>query len=328
MTANKQLLSQHGAELLQAAEDSGAFLRFEASSVGAVPVIKVLRESLAAARITGVMGIVNGTTNYILSAMAQSGAEYAPTLARAQELGYAEADPTEDVTGKDAAAKMAILSSIAFHSRVNLERRRTPGHRVDHRRRRGLRQGPRPRAQAARRGQADRGPRQRARLPLLHSDRASAGRRLGRLQRRVPRVGQLRQHHALRPRRRRHADRLGGDRRRHLDRQHGGRRLHSQLHLLQGPRLLPQRRGRLALLPARACGRRARRAGRHRRRVRTRGREHPVHAAERRRRRRAARARLHPVREAAFFGALARIEALPVVRSRPSVVRIEGLDGR
>jgi homoserine dehydrogenase len=120
VTANKQLLSQHGAELLQAAEDSGTFLRFEASSVGAVPVIKVLRESLAAARITGVMGIVNGTTNYILSAMAQSGAEYGPTLAKAQELGYAEADPTEDVTGKDAAAKMAILSSIAFHSRVNL----------------------------------------------------------------------------------------------------------------------------------------------------------------------------------------------------------------
>ena len=120
VTANKQLLSQHGAELLQAAEDGGAFLRFEASSVGAVPVIKVLRESLAAARVTGVMGIVNGTTNYILSAMAQTGAEYAPTLAKAQELGYAEADPTDDVTGKDAAAKMAILASVAFHSRVSL----------------------------------------------------------------------------------------------------------------------------------------------------------------------------------------------------------------
>ncbi len=120
VTANKQLLSQHGAELLQAAEDGGTFLRFEASSVGAVPVIKVLRESLAAARVTGVMGIVNGTTNYILSAMAQTGAEYGPTLARAQELGYAEADPSDDVTGKDAAAKMAILASIAFHSRVVL----------------------------------------------------------------------------------------------------------------------------------------------------------------------------------------------------------------
>lgn len=120
VTANKQLLSQHGAELLQAAEDAGTYLRFEASSVGAVPVIKVLRESLTAARVTGVMGIVNGTTNYILSAMAQTGAEYAPTLKKAQELGYAEADPTEDVSGKDAAAKMAILSSLAFHSRVSL----------------------------------------------------------------------------------------------------------------------------------------------------------------------------------------------------------------
>ena len=120
VTANKQLLSQYGAELLQTAEDNGTFLRFEASSVGAVPVIKVLRESLAAAQVTGIMGIVNGTTNYILSAMAQTGAEYGPTLRKAQELGYAEADPTEDVTGKDAAAKMAILSSIAFHSRVSL----------------------------------------------------------------------------------------------------------------------------------------------------------------------------------------------------------------
>jgi homoserine dehydrogenase len=120
VTANKQLLSQHGAELLQAAQDEGVYLRFEASSVGAVPVIKVLRESLAASEVTAIMGIVNGTTNYILSAMTDTGAEYGPTLKKAQELGFAEADPTEDVTGKDAAAKMAILSSIAFHSRVNL----------------------------------------------------------------------------------------------------------------------------------------------------------------------------------------------------------------
>jgi homoserine dehydrogenase len=120
VTANKQLLSQHGAELLQAAEDHGTYLRFEASAVGAVPVVKVLRESLAAAEVVGVMGIVNGTTNYILSAMTQTGAEYGATLAQAQKLGFAESDPTEDVTGKDAAAKMAILSSIAFHSRVRL----------------------------------------------------------------------------------------------------------------------------------------------------------------------------------------------------------------
>ncbi|MGO8683700.1 MAG: homoserine dehydrogenase [Thermoleophilia bacterium] len=120
VTANKQLLSQHGAELLQTAEDAGTYLRFEASAVGAVPVVKVLRESLAGAEVSGVIGIVNGTTNYILSAMAQTGAEYEPTLRKAQDLGFAEADPTEDVGGKDAAAKMAILASIAFHSRVTL----------------------------------------------------------------------------------------------------------------------------------------------------------------------------------------------------------------
>jgi homoserine dehydrogenase len=96
-------------------------LRFEASAVGAVPVIKVLRESLVAAEVTTVFGIVNGTTNYMLSAMAETGADYDDVLKEAQRLGYAEADPTEDVGGKDAAAKMAILSSIAFHSRTGLD---------------------------------------------------------------------------------------------------------------------------------------------------------------------------------------------------------------
>ena len=120
VTANKQLLSQHGAELLQTAEDHATYLRFEASSVGAVPVIKVLRESLAAAQVQRIFGIVNGTTNYVLSGMTETGARYDDVLKRAQELGFAEADPTEDVTGKDAAAKMAILASIGFHSRVTL----------------------------------------------------------------------------------------------------------------------------------------------------------------------------------------------------------------
>ena len=120
VTANKQLLAQHGAELFEAAESSGAHLRFEASAVGAVPVIKVLRESLVAAEVSTVFGIVNGTTNYMLSAMAETGADYGEVLAEAQRLGYAEADPTEDVGGKDAAAKMAILASIAFHSRTTL----------------------------------------------------------------------------------------------------------------------------------------------------------------------------------------------------------------
>ena len=104
-----------------AAEEAGAELRFEASACAAIPVIKVLRESLLAAEITAVTGIVNGTTNFILTEMARGGLPYAEALARAQELGYAEADPTEDVNGADAAAKMAILSSIAFHSRVRID---------------------------------------------------------------------------------------------------------------------------------------------------------------------------------------------------------------
>ena len=121
VTANKQLLSRHGPELLQAAEAAGAELRFEASACAAIPVIKVLREALLAAEITQVTGIVNGTTNFILSEMARGGLSYADALAKAQDLGYAEADPTEDVNGADAAAKMAILSSIAFHSRVRID---------------------------------------------------------------------------------------------------------------------------------------------------------------------------------------------------------------
>ena len=121
VTANKQLLARHGPELLQAAQEAGAELRFEASACAAIPVIKVLRESLLAAEITAVTGIVNGTTNFILTEMSRRGLGYAEALARAQELGYAEPDPTEDGNGADAAAKMAILSSIAFHSRVRID---------------------------------------------------------------------------------------------------------------------------------------------------------------------------------------------------------------
>jgi homoserine dehydrogenase len=121
VTANKQLLARHGPELLLAAEQAGAELRFEASACAAIPVIKVLRESLLAAEITAVTGIVNGTTNFILTEMSRSGLGYSAALTRAQELGYAEPDPTEDVGGADAAAKMAILSSIAFHSRVRMD---------------------------------------------------------------------------------------------------------------------------------------------------------------------------------------------------------------
>jgi homoserine dehydrogenase len=114
VTANKQLIAQFGDELFDAAREAGVQLRFEAAVAGVVPVIRVIQESLAATEITKVFGIVNGTTNFILSEMANTGASYADALLRAQELGYAEADPTDDVEGADAAAKMAILARLAF----------------------------------------------------------------------------------------------------------------------------------------------------------------------------------------------------------------------
>ena len=119
VTANKQLLAQHGAELFAAAEEAGVQLRFEAAVAGVVPVIRVVQESFGAVEFNKVSGIVNGTTNFILSEMASTGASYEDVLARAQELGYAEADPTDDVNGADAAAKMAILARLAFHTPVD-----------------------------------------------------------------------------------------------------------------------------------------------------------------------------------------------------------------
>jgi homoserine dehydrogenase len=121
VTANKQLLSQHGEEVFEAARRGGVQLRFEGAVAGVVPAIRVMAETLAAAHIERVHGIVNGTTNYILTQMAATGATYEEALAEAQELGYAEADPTEDVTGKDAAAKMAILARLAFSAAVRLD---------------------------------------------------------------------------------------------------------------------------------------------------------------------------------------------------------------
>jgi homoserine dehydrogenase len=121
VTANKQLLAEHGEELWAAAREHGVQLRFEAAVGGVVPVVRVLQESLAAAHVERLHGIVNGTTNFILSRMAETGASYEDALAEAQELGYAEADPTDDVTGKDAAAKMAILARLAFNTPVRLD---------------------------------------------------------------------------------------------------------------------------------------------------------------------------------------------------------------
>jgi homoserine dehydrogenase len=121
VTANKQLIAQHGDELFEAAREAGVQLRFEAAVAGAVPVVRVLQEGLSAAKLARVSGIVNGTTNFILTEMARTGAPFAEALARAQELGYAESDPTDDVNGADAAAKMAILARLAFHTPVKLD---------------------------------------------------------------------------------------------------------------------------------------------------------------------------------------------------------------
>ncbi len=117
VTANKQLVARRGAELFEAASAAGVQLRFEASVCAAIPVIKVLREALVVSNVHRVLGIVNGTTNFVLGAMS-GGSSYAEALAEAQRLGYAEADPTDDVSGADAAAKMAILATVAFGSRV------------------------------------------------------------------------------------------------------------------------------------------------------------------------------------------------------------------
>ncbi len=118
VTANKELLANFGKELFETAEGSGVDLLFEASVAGGIPLIRPLRESLAGDRIRRVMGIVNGTTNFILSNMAESGASFSDALAEAQTLGYAERDPTADVEGFDAAAKAAIIATIAFGARV------------------------------------------------------------------------------------------------------------------------------------------------------------------------------------------------------------------
>jgi homoserine dehydrogenase len=118
VTANKALLAEDGATLFEAAEKHAADLYYEAAVAGAIPLLRPLRESLAGDRVRRVLGIVNGTTNFILTRMTESGAGFADALEEAQALGYAEADPTADVEGFDAAAKAAILAALAFHTRV------------------------------------------------------------------------------------------------------------------------------------------------------------------------------------------------------------------
>mgnify|MGYP000948624837 CR=1 FL=1 len=121
VTANKALLATYGSEIFDAADQVGAQVYYEAAAAGAIPIIRPLRDSLAGDRVQRIMGIVNGTTNYILDRMDTEGAEFADVLAQAQALGYAEADPTADVEGYDAAQKAAILASLAFHTAVPLE---------------------------------------------------------------------------------------------------------------------------------------------------------------------------------------------------------------
>jgi homoserine dehydrogenase len=121
VTANKAVIARHGAEIFTAANQAGVYVLFEAAVGGGIPVIKPLKQSLGVNRIQTVIGIINGTTNYILTQMTEEGADFDEVLAEAQQLGYAEADPTADVDGYDAADKIAILAAIAFNGRIKRE---------------------------------------------------------------------------------------------------------------------------------------------------------------------------------------------------------------
>lgn len=121
VTANKDLMAVHGAEILKTAEEHNVEILYEASVGGAIPLIRPLKDSLSANAITELRGIINGTTNYILTQMTETGASFEEALQEAQDLGYAEADPTSDVDGLDAARKLTILASIAFYARVRLD---------------------------------------------------------------------------------------------------------------------------------------------------------------------------------------------------------------
>ena len=120
VTANKDLLALYGGELLAIAAEKQTDLFFEAAVAGGIPVVQAVKEGLAGNRFKSIMGIVNGTTNFILTKMSETGEDFADALAEAQLLGYAEADPTSDIEGYDAARKVAILSSMAFNSRVKM----------------------------------------------------------------------------------------------------------------------------------------------------------------------------------------------------------------
>lgn len=127
VTANKDMLAEYGAQVMDAAGKAGCDLQFEAAVAGAIPIIRPLKQSMAGNNINEVMGIVNGTTNYILTKMTESGMDYSEALEKATQLGYAEADPTADVEGYDAGRKIAIMASLAFNSRVTFSQVYTEG---------------------------------------------------------------------------------------------------------------------------------------------------------------------------------------------------------
>ncbi|CAM5738465.1 hypothetical protein SBADM41S_00133 [Streptomyces badius] len=167
VSANKALLAEDGAALHAAAEKYGRDLYYEAAVAGAIPLVRPLRESLAGDKVNRVLGIVNGTTNFILDKMDTSGAGYSEALDEATALGYAEADPTADVEGFDAAAKAAILAGIAFHTRVKIGDVHREGIDRGHRRRHRLR------PPHGLHGQAARHLRARRRRGLRHRPRAT-----------------------------------------------------------------------------------------------------------------------------------------------------------
>ena len=215
VSANKALLAEDGAALHAAAEEHGADLYYEAAVAGAIPLIRPLRESLAGDKVNRVLGIVNGTTNFILDKMDTTGAGYSEALDEATALGYAEADPTADVEGFDAAAKAAILAGIAFHTRVRLDDVLPRGHHRGHRRRHRLRQAHGLHRQAARhlRARRRRRLRHRARAPRDDPAQPPAGLRPRGVQRGLRRGRRRRAADVLRPRRGRCADRLRRPRR-------------------------------------------------------------------------------------------------------------------
>ena len=203
VTANKELLAVAGPEVFAAAEAAGVDLLFEAAVAGGIPFVRPLRESLLGEPVERVLGIMNGTTNYILTRMTEAGADFAEALAEAQDLGYAEADPTADVEGFDAGAKIAIVASLAFGARVRAGDVHLRGHQRADRRRHRLRRPQRLRREAPGRRRALRrrpSPQHRgSRPPDLRARHASPGLGPRELQRRVRAGRRGRRPHVLRP---------------------------------------------------------------------------------------------------------------------------------